>query len=52
MGVVLPNGKIFDMFGPFYSDGDHSDEWMWEWIVDDNTGNYWVSSFRISRWNK
>jgi hypothetical protein len=26
MGIILPNGKIFDFIGPFFSDGDHNDE--------------------------
>lgn len=32
MGVILPDGRIFDFLGPFYSDGDHNDEWMWLYI--------------------
>lgn len=36
MGIVLPNGRFYDFTGPFYSDGDHNDEWMWLYIVDNN----------------
>lgn len=36
MGIVLPDGRFFDLVGPFFSDGDHSDQWMWEWIIDSN----------------
>ena len=39
MGIILPNGKIFDLIGPFFSDGDHSDEWMWSYIMDNNCGD-------------
>lgn len=39
MGIILPNGMIFDFLGPFFSDGDHNDEWMWSYIVDTNCGN-------------
>ena len=38
MAIVLPDRKIFDMIGPFYSDGDHNDEWMWNWIQENNCG--------------
>lgn len=38
MGIVFPDGTIYDMLGPFYADGDHSDEWMWEWIQEENEG--------------
>lgn len=39
MGIILPNGKIFDFIGPFFSDGDHNDEWMWNYISDFNCGD-------------
>lgn len=39
MGIVLPDGRFFDLIGPFYSDGDHSDEWMWEYILENNLGS-------------
>ena len=38
MGIILPNGKIFDFIGPFFSDCDHNDEWMWIYIMDYNYG--------------
>lgn len=39
MGIVHPDGKIFDFIGPFFSDGDHNNEWMWTYIVENNCGN-------------
>ena len=26
MAIILPNGRFFDLIGPFFSDGDHNDE--------------------------
>lgn len=39
MAIVLPNGKFFDLIGPFFGDGDHNDEWMWRYIVENNCGD-------------
>lgn len=39
MGIILPDGRIFDLIGPFFSDGDHNDEWMWRYITDTNCGD-------------
>ena len=39
MDIILPNSKIFDFVGPFFSDENHNDEWMWIYIVDNNCGD-------------
>lgn len=36
MAIVLPDGTILDFIGPFGGDGDHSDEWIWEYILKNN----------------
>ena len=36
MVIVLPDGKFFDLIGPFFSDGNHNDEWIWRYIVANN----------------
>lgn len=36
MGIVLPNGKFYDIVGPFYANGDHNDQWIWNFIVAHN----------------
>ena len=39
MAIILPNGKIFDFIGPFYSDSKHNDENIWLEIEKKNMGN-------------
>ena len=46
MAVVLPNGKFFDFIGPIFSDGDHSDEWMWIYIMENNLSDI-KTTFKI-----
>ncbi len=38
MALILPDGTAFDVLGPFFADGDHNDEWIWEYIVNNNIG--------------
>ena len=38
MDVVLPDGTIFDVFDPFFSDHQHNDESLWNYIVKNNLG--------------
>lgn len=33
MGIVLPDGRWWDIIGPYYSDGKHNDKWLWDYIV-------------------
>lgn len=39
LDVVLPNGKIYDSFGPFPSSANYNDEKIWNHIVDTNQQN-------------
>lgn len=34
--LCLPDGTIFDTYGPFFSDGNHNDEKLWNHIVEKN----------------
>ena len=31
--MCSPQGKIFFVDGPFYADGQNSDQYIWDWIV-------------------
>lgn len=39
MDIVMPNGKVFDTYGPFPSDANHNDENLWNHIVEKNEQN-------------
>ena len=39
MVIVLPNGKIFDFSGPYFSDGKHNDSEIWLDIEINNSCN-------------
>ena len=46
MGIVLPDGRFWDIIGPFYADGDHNDQWIWNYILLYNIGNL-KNHFRV-----
>jgi hypothetical protein len=36
MAIMLLDGKWFDVYGPYYSDGHNNDELIWNTLSDDN----------------
>ncbi|CAF3930089.1 unnamed protein product [Rotaria sp. Silwood1] len=40
MAVMLLDGKWFDVYGPYYSDGHNNDELIWNTLSDDNVEIY------------
>ena len=40
MDVTLLDGRIYDVFGPYFADGDHNDPRIWDAAVEDNENNF------------
>ena len=40
MAIMLPDGKWFGTYGPYYSDGHHKDELIWNILSDESSEEF------------
>ncbi|CAF4544812.1 unnamed protein product [Didymodactylos carnosus] len=49
MAVMLLDGKWFDTYGPYYSDGHNNDELIWNTLSDDSLEEYESKDLSVQR---